>query len=328
MYMTASHSLAPPAARPAAAPHDYDRLKAIADHYVEIVDNWACTRADVIRLSTLAADLVGLIDTAPRLCLGMGPHLPLGSPSQRHAFFVAIVGVRIGHGIGVDATRRLAVAKGALIMNLASFGLQDDLARPQASPSPAQRITLAYHPTLAADLLINSPGTDLRWIEAVEQHHESLDGSGYPNGLRGNAICLEARILKLADMWCALVAPRRAREPKAPREALHWLLSRSRQCLDPLLLDTLRRLNGHYPPGTLVRLANRETAIVIDSPRAAAQPRQVISFLGGQRLLLRDPVRRDTSRSMYAIRGYATLPAIEIKPAYWNRIWDYSVTPH
>lgn len=324
MHATAAHFAASPAARPAPPPQAYDRLKAIADNHAEVVGNWSCSRHDVIRLSTLAADLVGLSDSAPQLCLGMGPHLPLGSPSLRHAFFAAIVGVQMGRALGIEATQRLAVAKGAMVMNLASLELQDDLARPQASPSPAQRITLARHPTLTADLLIDSPGADLRWIEAVEQHHEALDGSGYPNALHGNQICLEARILKLADMWCALVAPRRHREPKTPREAMHWLLSRSRQCVDPLLLDALRRLNGHYPPGTLVRLANRETAIVIDSPRGTAPPRQVISFLGGQRLLLRDPARRDTGRSMFAIRGYAALPPIEIKPAYWNRVWAMS----
>lgn len=324
MIAGAAHSVASPAAKPAASLQACDRLKAIADDYVDVVDNWSCTREDVIRLSSLATDLVGLIDAAPQLCLGMGPHLPLGSPSLRHAFFAAIVGIQMGRGIGVDATHQLAVAKGAMLMNLASFELQDDLALPLASPSPAQRITLSRHPQLTADLLLDSPGADLRWIEAVEQHHESLDGSGYPNALHGDEICLEARILKLADVWCALVAPRRHRDPKSPRESMHWLLSRSRQCLDPELLDTLRRLSGHYPPGTLVRLANRETAIVIDPPRGAAAPRQVISFLGGQRMLYRDPVRRDTGRSMYAIRGYAALPPIEIKPDYWNRIWAMS----
>ena len=326
MLATHAYSLPYAPSRPNPSPEGVDHLKAIADGYVEVVEGWSCTREDVIRLSTLAAELVRLIDAAPQLCLGMGPHLPLGSPSMRHAFFAAIVGIQMGRGSGVDAAQQLAVAKGAMLMNLASFDLQDDLALPLASPSPAQRITLSRHPQLTASLLLDSPGADPRWVAAVEQHHEALDGSGYPNALYGDEICLEARILKLADVWCALVAPRRHRDPKSPRESMHWLLSRSRQCLDPELLDTLRRLNGHFPPGTLVRLANRETAIVIDPPHGAAAPRQVISFLGGQRMLYRDPVRRDTRRSMYAIRGYADLPPIEIKSAYWNRIWAMSST--
>ena len=328
--MLAPHAFAFPyaSARPTLPPQAYERLKALADTYVEIIEGWSCTGEDVIRLSTLATDMIGLIDAAPQFCLGMGQHLPLSSPSMRHAFFVAILGVQVAQGMGLGAARQLTVAKAALIMNLASFELQDDLAFPLASPSEAQRITLQRHPQLTGELLRDSPGADTDWIAAVEQHHESLDGSGYPLALRGDEICLEARILKLADVWCALVAPRRHREPKPPRDSMHWLLTRSRQCLDPQLFDTLRRLNGHFPPGTLLRLANRETAIVTEAPRGSSQPRQVIAFLGSHRSLLRDPVRRDTRRSLYAIRGFTTLPAIEIRPAYWDHIWTLSSAPH
>jgi hypothetical protein len=328
--MSVIHAYAFPyaVARPTLPPQACERLQGLADHYVEIVEGWSGTREDVIRLSTLATGLIGLIDAAPQFCLGMGQHLPLASPSMRHAFFAAILGVQVAQGMGLDAARQLTVAKAALIMNLASFDLQDDLATPFAMPSDAQRITLQRHPQLTAALLRDAPGADDAWIAAVEQHHESLDGSGYPHGLRGDEISLEARILKLADVWCALVAPRRYREPKPPRDSMHWLLTRSRQCLDPQLFDTLRRLNGHFPPGTLVRLANRETAIVVDAPRGTSAPRQVVSFIGSHRGLLRDPVQRDTRRALFALRGFATLPLLEIRPAYWNQIWALAGAAH
>jgi hypothetical protein len=317
------------AARPApiepASPAPCDRLVAIAGAYVEAIENWSCTVQDVIRLSTLAAELVGLVDRAPQVCLGMGPHLTLHSPSLRHGFTAAILGIHLGRAIQLDAVRQHTVAKAAMFMNLPSIDLQDDLTAPYAMPSDAQRITLARHPQLAADLLRDSPGADLCWIEAVEQHHESLDGTGYPAALRGDEICLEARILKIADVWCALVAPQRLlRNAKTPREAMHWLLSRSRQMFDPRLLEALRRVNGALPPGTLVRLANRETAIVVDTPQNTAPPRQVISFLGAHGRLFRDPVRRDTNRSHYAIREVTTLKSVTVKPDYWNRIWEFA----
>lgn len=322
-----ANSVARPLPLKPASPQPCDRLIAIADSYIEVVEGWACTVQDVIRLSTLAAELVGLVDLAPQLCLGMGPYLPFQSPSLRHTFTAAILGIQLGRAIRFDARRQHTVAKAAMFMNLSSLELQDDLTAPRAIPSDAQRITLTRHPQLAADLLRDSPGADLCWIEAVAQHHESLDGSGYPAALRDDEICLEARILRIADVWCALVAPQRPdRSAKTQREAMHWLLSRSRQMFDPRLLETLRKLNGHYPPGTLVRLANRETAIVTDPPRGTAAPRQVVAFIGSHRGLLRHPVRRDTHRSLFAIRGFAALPPIEIKPADWNRIWALAGT--
>lgn len=299
----------------------FDRLRGIAEGFVQAVENWSCTQEDVLRLSTLATELVGLIDAAPQVCLGMGARLAINSSSMRHAFYTAVVGAQLGRVLRMDAISLLAVVKGAMVMNLSSFQLQDDLATPWAKPSLGQRITLGRHPQLSADLVASSPGADLRWIEAVEQHHEAMDGSGYPYALEGEQICPEARILKAADLWCALVNPRPNRSAKSPREALHWLLSRARQCLDPTILGALHRLSGNYPPGTLVRLANREVAIVTGWPRGNAPPRYVVALLSAQNTLLREPVARDTGKSAHAVRSYTFLPQIEIKPAYWNKVW-------
>jgi hypothetical protein len=323
---TSSSSSARPRFLSVARP--YEHLTAVADDYVECIEAWACTAGDTARLGAIAADLVRLVYAAPHLSFGMSRHLPFSSTAMRHAFFAAIVGLRVAQSIRLDPIRQLAVAKAALIMNLASFDLQDDLAGPRAEPSAAQRITLARHPLLATALLLETPGADLRWIEAVAQHHEAMDGSGYPGALQGEQICLEARILRLADMWCALVAPHRSRAAKSPREALHWLLARSRQCLDPHLFDVLRRETGHFPPGTLVRLANRETALVADNPRGTAAPRQVIAFLGAHGSLYRDPVRRDTGRAAYAVRGHVDRLPQKIRQDYWGRIWELSDARH
>ncbi|MBS3935555.1 MAG: hypothetical protein KGZ43_05220 [Sulfuritalea sp.] len=326
--MTYANSAARPGRIAPATPRPCDRLAAIAQAYVEVIEGWACKVEDAIRLSTLAADLTGLVDHAPQVCLGMAPHLALHSPSLRHGLSAAVLGIHLCRAVRLDARHQYTVAKAALFMNLAALELQDELTAPRAVPSAAQRITLWRHPQLAADLLRDTPGTDLCWIEAVEQHHESLDGSGYPAALSGDEICLEARILRIADAWCALVAPQRfLRSAMTPRTALHWLLSRSRQLFDPVLLEALRRVNGAWPPGTLVRLANRETAIVVDAPHGTARPRQVVSFLGAHGRLFRDPVRRDTRRSPYAIRDFTTLGAATVKPEHWNRIWELAAGP-
>ncbi len=320
--MAYANSAARPAPLAPASPRPYDRLAAIARAYVETIEGWSCRVQDAIRISTLAAELVGLVDHAPQVCLGMGPHIALRSPTLQHGLFAAILGILLGRAIRRDARLQHNVARAALFMNLPSLELQDDLSAPYAVPSDAQRIALWRHPQLAADLLRDTPGADLCWIEAVEQHHESLDGSGYPAALGGDEICIEARILRIADAWCALVAPQRYRRiARTPRVALHWLLSRNRQQFDPELIEALREVNGHYPPGTFVRLANRETAVVVDAPRGAAMPREVVSFLGAHGRLLRDPVRRDTRRARHAIRAITTLGGTTIDPACWSRIW-------
>lgn len=305
------------------SPHitPFEQLRSLGDDFAHVVEHWSCTHEDVVRLSTLATELIGLADTAPEVCLGMGGRLGLHSPAMQHAFHAAIVGILLGRRLGLEVPALLATAKAALVMNLPVFQLQDDLAAPLARPTRGQSITLRRHPLLAADLVAGSPGADLRWIEAVEQHHEAIDGSGYPQGLRGEQVGREARILRAADIWCALVVARPHRSGLSPREVLHWMRARSQQCLDPRVFDTLCHLAGAYPPGTLVRLANREVAIVTAMARGDAPPSRVISILTAQNHLLREPVPRDTSRAAHAVRGYTFLPQIEIRPGYWNAVW-------
>jgi len=306
-----------------------DRLAALARTYGEIVGHWSCSVRDFVALSSLADELVDLVARAPEVSLGMGPHTALASPSLRHAFFVAVLAIRIAQAGRLAASQPEGVAKAALMMNLPVLGVQDALSTPHAQPDAAQRIALDRHPLLAAELLRETPGARYTWITAVAQHHEALDGSGYPHGLRGAEIGLEARILKLADLWCALVAPTRMERSAQPaRAALHWLLVHRRQHIDAWLFENLRRLTGHYPPGTLVRLANRDTAIVVDAPQGSAAPRRVIAFLGPHGHLFREPVRRDTRRAAYAIRGHAALEGVQLKQADWQRIWALSGAAH
>lgn len=130
----------------------WERLILLANSYVEAIENWSCTVQDVIRFSTLAAELVGVVAQAPAIALTMAAHLAIGSPALRHAFAAAVLGIQLGRAIRLEARRQHTVAKAALFMNLPSLDLQDALLAPRAHPTDAQRITLMRHPQLAADL--------------------------------------------------------------------------------------------------------------------------------------------------------------------------------
>jgi len=107
------------------------------------------------------------------------------------------------------------------------------------------------------------------WLETVEQHHERPDGSGYPNGLMRGAIRGAARILAIADAWCAMFISKAYREPAQVSEAM----DRLRAGNDPEAASLLERAVGLYPPGAVVKLSNGETAIVIERGDGERDPR-------------------------------------------------------
>lgn len=270
-------------------------------------------------LERIARGLRQVMQAHPEVCIGMAPRLDLPSPSQRHSLFVAMVSTLLARGLDLDEAAEQSLVCAALTMNLSSHALQDTLTC-GTRPDTGQNQQLRSHPADSAQALLDAGVDDPVWLQAVLQHHENLDGSGYPRGLQGAAIIPEARVLRAADVWCALGAHRHNRIGRYPNHALRLLFQRERGRLDDAVVLALRTLMGHYPPGTLVRLANRETALVTRWFAHRSSPDYVVSLLRPSGDALRWPERRQTGRRFHAIRDYTYLPERHA-PVDWDRVW-------
>ena len=117
-----------------------------------------------------------------------------------------------------------------------------------------QRQAIRCHPARSTEVLVDAGVEDREWLSAILAHHEHLDGSGYPAGLAGESIPSPARILRVADDYCAKAGGRHYRLPRSSKQALRSLFRSKRLWLDMQLAAHLLRRLGLYPPGTLVRL--------------------------------------------------------------------------
>ncbi len=297
------------------------RLESMYRRYGRLMEIWSCRAEDVQQLNLVAADLVELCASHSDICVSMAAHLPGKSHATRHCFAAAIVAILLGNALGWGSKRQNTLALAAFTMNLSLLAYHDDWAKNRSRLSGFQRGNVHRHPGLSAELISQSPGSALSWITAVDQHHENLDGSGYPLGLKGSDISPEARVLRVADAWCALILLRSGRCRKSPRDALVELSESSRGHLDHQVFQALKRLMGAYPPGTFVRLANRETAIVTRWERYGALPKYALSILSPSGQLTREHKSRDVTQFGYAIREYTHLDISQMAQFSWSRIW-------
>ncbi|MTD32327.1 HD domain-containing protein [Paludibacterium sp. dN 18-1] len=137
------------------------------------------------------------------------------------------------------------------------------VANNEAKLSDQHKALIQRHPVMSSTALRQAGVTEPLWLQTVEQHHERLDGSGYPQGLSGSAIGLHSRLLAVADVYCAMTRPR----PYRPRAyfamaAMRDLYVGQSQQLDHALIQLLIKTLGLTPPGSLVKLKNGETAVV------------------------------------------------------------------
>ncbi len=269
-----------------------------------------------------AAQLLAIYLQDPDAALGLARRLPVRGLAVRHCLQSALVAAVMGECLGWPETRLKSLIAAALTMNLAQMRLHEHLAHGARVLTDTQREAIRQHPLRSAEMLTHAGVKDEEWLSAVRAHHEHLDGSGYPACLSGEAIPLSARILRVADYYCAKVGARHYRPPRSPEQALRELFGTQRQRLDMRLAAHLLRRLGLYPPGTLVRLANRETAVVTRQPGSRKAPRLVVSFLDYRGQLRERPLARDVTHHVTAIVGL-----VEMDPRWddlpWEQYWGY-----
>ncbi len=158
---------------------------------------------------------------------------------------------RLADGIarraGVDGERARLVYLAGLLHDIGALALSGRLLFKVDVLTVEELEQMQRHPTVARDLLETLPGMGeiARWIG---QHHERVDGRGYPDGLEGDALALEARILALADVYCALRSDRPYRRALGRADALDVIRGLSGTHLDPALVHTFLRATDLHEP--------------------------------------------------------------------------------
>ncbi len=253
-------------------------------------------------LRTLARDLLRTVDMGQDVALAcVLLNQIAGGYAVRHCIETAVVVAVVGQGIGLGQEQLESVTAAALTMNAAmldehdSFSTRDRL-------SGAEQARLRKHPEDAARLLACAGISDEEWLASVLLHHEDDDGSGYPHGLPGREIPRAARLLRLADRYCARVSARNYRRSQLPDRALDELAASS---LDTDLAEAFRRFVGTYPPGTLVRLGDGTTGVVAYRPAVPDQGPEVHCLRDGHGAALPMPLSRRAGETCAIVAALA-----------------------
>lgn len=206
----------------------------------------------------------------------------------------------VGRGIALPESEIKSLVCAGLSFDCALAPLSRVLNNQRGELTPEQRRAVRLHPEQSVEALTRAGVVDPVWLEAVAHHHERLDGSGYPKGLRGDDIPLGARLLALADTYCAMIRPRAYRGAIASTEAVRTIFLERGSKVDEALAGQFIREVGIYTPGGLVRLENSEIAIVWRRGAKAGKPlvRCVLDRFGKSEV---SRPERDTSKPGFGI---------------------------
>lgn len=145
-----------------------------------------------------------------------------------------------GMGLAEDDVRIIEMA--APLHDMGKIAIPDAVLMKPGKLEEDEMAVMRRHPRIGYELLA---GSQNRFIQVgaliALRHHERYDGSGYPDGLAGEAIPLEARIVAVADVFDALISPRPYKEAWTIDAALAWLYAQRGRLFDPHCVDALMR---------------------------------------------------------------------------------------
>lgn len=151
---------------------------------------------------------------------------------------------------------------GAMLHDIGKVMIPDEVLHKPGKLTDDEFAIMRQHVVHSRELLKKTPGIKPLTIQVAAQHHERIDGSGYPLGLHGCDICREGKMVAIADVYDAITADRVYHKGLPPTAALKKLLEWSGTHLEEKLVHRFIRSMGIYPVGSLVKLKSERLAIV------------------------------------------------------------------
>lgn len=205
---------------------------------------------EAVAASAAAADLLKSFGLRPEF---------LG-PGMDTALMVAMIGARRGW----ETTRLVQATISALFADIGMLRLPEEAVFKPCALNAGEVRVMRLHPYVGSMLLEPlAPVLAPRICEVALQHHEHVDGSGYPNGLRAGQILEEAQAVGICHLYTAATHVHPYRETLTPAQAMDLIEALAGRAWDPRVVRAFTDGLAMYPIGTLVRLANGESGAVV-----------------------------------------------------------------
>lgn len=180
-----------------------------------------------------------------------------------HSINTGIMSVFFGMNLGFKkwVTRELGIA--GMLHDVGKLRVPSYIINKDGKLTDEEFELIKKHPLYGSEILKKSMKIPSRAIEAVEQHHEKINGQGYPYGLQGNQISRFGKIVGICDVYDAVTSDRSYRRKFQPNQAYELILSGSGTQFDESMVRTFKNTFSVYALGSCVKLSNGVEGYVI-----------------------------------------------------------------
>ncbi len=179
-----------------------------------------------------------------------------------HSFQVTMYSIAIAKEMGYKYDELRLIGIGAMLHDIGKLLVPNEILTKPGRLTDEEYKEMKQHTRYGFDLLRNLHSVSLLVAHCAFQHHERLDGSGYPRGLVDTEIHPFAKIIGVADVFDAVTSNRVYREKMFPAQGIAIIEEGSGTLFDPSVVAALKRSVVHYPNGTVLILSDNRRAVV------------------------------------------------------------------
>jgi putative nucleotidyltransferase with HDIG domain len=163
--------------------------------------------------------------------------------THRHSERVATLTAQLARELGLSEAERGTAELSALLHDVGKIAVPDSILNKPGKLTPEEFAEMRKHPVHGARILGNIQSATVKAVlPGVQYHHEKWDGTGYPDGLKGDAIPFLGRLLGVADFYDALTSARSYRGALSPAETVELIAKGSGSHFDPAIAAALIRI--------------------------------------------------------------------------------------
>lgn len=191
---------------------------------------------------------------------------------MEHSVNVALLMSILGKQLELERDYLHQCVTGALLHDIGKILIPDEVLHKPGKLTDEEFATMKKHVTYSRKILQRNKRFAQAAVNVAAQHHERMDGRGYPNGLKGEEISPEGRMASVVDIYDAITADRVYHKGLPPSAALRRMLEWTDGHLDKQYVHAFIKAIGVYPVGSLVELENHHAGIVIEENEDALRP--------------------------------------------------------
>lgn len=210
-------------------------------------------------------DIVYCLRNAKAISLDLMELRTFDDYTYAHSVNVAILATVVGIGMNLTEKALIELCTAAILHDMGKLKISSDILNKPSRLTPEEYEIMKKHSELSYDLIKNKLEISAKSKFAVLFHHENIDGSGYPKGLKGEEIHLFARIIHVVDVYDALTTARPYKSAYSPLESIEYLMGGCGIMFDPEIVKAFMKYIPIYPKGISVMLSNGEEAIVVSN---------------------------------------------------------------